>query len=111
MNRDRGNIKWTSLMLPEHLLELRKWTNEDAYTERPELNEWDFQLIQEELELAIKRKGETLIKTWFDGEIIEHQGIIVKIDTFLKAIVLEETSGIRKIPVVAIINVQCMTID
>ncbi|WP_438316447.1 YolD-like family protein [Sporosarcina sp. FA9] len=108
MNRDRGNIKWTSLMLPEHLLELRKWTNEDTYTNRPELNEWDFQLIQEELELAFKRKCETLIKTWLNGKIIEYQGKILRIDFFKKAIVLEDSSGIRKIPVVSIINVQSM---
>jgi len=95
-------------MLPEHLLELRKWTNEDTYTDRPELNEWDFQLIQEELELAFKRKCETLIKTWFNGRIIEYQGVILKIDLFKKTIALEETAGMRQIPVASIINVQSM---
>jgi YolD-like protein len=29
--RDRGNIKWTSMMLPEHVIELRKFINEDYY--------------------------------------------------------------------------------
>jgi hypothetical protein len=29
--RDRGNIKWTSLMLPEHVRELRKYLNEEYY--------------------------------------------------------------------------------
>jgi YolD-like protein len=29
--RDRGNIKWASMMLPEHLKELRKYLNEDYY--------------------------------------------------------------------------------
>jgi YolD-like protein len=29
--RDRGNIKWTSMMLPEHVKELRKYINEDYY--------------------------------------------------------------------------------
>ncbi|WNB93429.1 YolD-like family protein [Bacillus sp. NEB1478] len=29
--RDRGTIKWTSMMLPEHVKELRKYINEDYY--------------------------------------------------------------------------------
>lgn len=29
--RDRGNIKWTSLMLPEHVRELRKYIHEEYY--------------------------------------------------------------------------------
>jgi hypothetical protein len=29
--RDRGNVKWTSLMLPEHVKALRKYINEDYY--------------------------------------------------------------------------------
>ncbi|GGB53473.1 YolD-like family protein [Fictibacillus barbaricus] len=33
--RDRGNIKWTSLMLPEHVKELRRYINEE-YHDIPE---------------------------------------------------------------------------
>ena len=69
MIRDRGNIKWTAMMLPEHVVELRKWMDQDNYTERPELNEWDLQSIQEELEIAFKKQCETLIKTWANGLI------------------------------------------
>jgi hypothetical protein len=29
--RDRGNIKWSSLMLPEHVKELRRYINEKYY--------------------------------------------------------------------------------
>ncbi|GGB53053.1 hypothetical protein [Fictibacillus barbaricus] len=29
--RDRENIKWTSLMLPEHVKELRKYLSEEYY--------------------------------------------------------------------------------
>lgn len=29
--RDRGNIKWTSLMLPKHVRELRKYLHEDYF--------------------------------------------------------------------------------
>lgn len=106
MIRDRGNIKWQGMMLPEHVVELRKWMDQDHYTERPELNEWDLQLIQEELELAYKKKCETLVKTWANGLIIRHQGIVEDIDLLKMCIVLEDPFGPEKIPVADIINVQ-----
>lgn len=39
MIRDRGNIKWTSMMLPEHVKELREWKEEDGKNQKPELDE------------------------------------------------------------------------
>jgi hypothetical protein len=68
MIRDRGNIKWTAMMLPEHIIELRNWMDKDHYEERPELSEWDLQSIQEEIEVSYKPKCETLIKTWKDHD-------------------------------------------
>ena len=106
MIRDRGNIKWTAMMLPEHVVELRKWMDQENYTERPELSEWDLQLIQEELELVYKKKCETLVKTWADGLITHRQGKVEEIDLFEMCIVPEDPFGPRKIPVTDIINVQ-----
>lgn len=106
MIRDRGNIKWTAMMLSEHVRELRKWMDQDNYIERAELNEWDLQSIQEELELAYKRQCETLIKTWGSGRIIQHQGIIEDIDLRRMCIVLGDPFGSEAIPVADIINVQ-----
>ncbi len=46
MLRDRGRIKWTALMLPEHVERLRAWQAEDEQPVRREpdeqqLEEWD----------------------------------------------------------------------
>lgn len=106
MIRDRGNIKWTAMMLPEHVKELREWMDEDHHTMKPELTEWDLQIIQEELEMVYKRKCETLIKTWKDGRMIHHQGIIVDIDILRKCIVLEDPFGFDALLVEDIISVQ-----
>ncbi len=108
MIRDRGNIKWSAMMLSEHVRELRKWVDQDNYTDRPELNEWDLQSIQEELELAYKRQCETLIKTWDSGRITEHHGIVENIDLRRMCIVLEDPFGSETIPVADIISVQSM---
>lgn len=61
-NRDRGKIKWTAMMLPEHISLLREWQAEDDYVKRPELSEWDLENIQEELERGLKMKCQTLVE-------------------------------------------------
>lgn len=104
--KDRGRIKWTAMMLPEHLVELRDWYAEDDLTDRPELTEWDLAAIQEELEIAYKRKCETLIKTWRDGRIIGNQGIIEVIDIHNKAILLADPFGDMRIQIDEIVSVQ-----
>ena len=43
--RDRGNVKWTAMMLSEHVAELHRWQNEDNYEGRPELDDYDLQAI------------------------------------------------------------------
>lgn len=106
--KDRGRIKWTAMMLPEHTVMLRDWYAEDELTERPELTEWDLAAIQEEIDLAYRRKCETLIKTWRDGKIIEHQGITEKIDLHNKTILLADPYGDERISIEQIISAQCI---
>ena len=108
MIRDRGNIKWTAMMLPEHIGALRDWIDENHYTERPELADWDLQSIQEEIEIAYKRKCEVLIKTWKDGKVTDHSGAIEAIDLRSKYIALANPFATDRISVSEIIGVQCV---
>ncbi|WP_037561730.1 YolD-like family protein [Sporosarcina ureae] len=105
-NRDRGKLKWTSLMLPEHLERLRDWQWEDEYIERPELTDWELQTMQETLEVAWRRRGETWIKTWHDGEVRFHQGEIEALDLQTMTIVLRDPFGTERIHVADVIDVQ-----
>ncbi|MBH9787958.1 YolD-like family protein, partial [Clostridioides difficile] len=42
MIKDRGNIKWASMMMPEHLDRLREYKK--GFTEQPrELTEWELE--------------------------------------------------------------------
>ncbi|WHY70345.1 YolD-like family protein [Fictibacillus enclensis] len=45
MIKDRGSLKWTSMMLPEHVKHLREWEQEDR--DAAEDHEWDEQLLEE----------------------------------------------------------------
>lgn len=55
MIRDRGRIKWTSMMLPEHVKMLRDWAHEDTYEERKALDEQQL----EEMNMTIGEAMET----------------------------------------------------
>jgi hypothetical protein len=54
MIRDRGRIKWTSMMLPEHVKLLRDWVKEDHYEGRREMDEQQLELLNETLAEAIE---------------------------------------------------------
>lgn len=110
MIRDRGNIKWAGMMLSEHVTEMRKWMAEEDDVEQPILNEWELQLIQEELELAYKGERETLVKTWINGRIIQHQGIIHSLDVSGMWIELEDPFGSERIVVADIVSIQSVNI-
>ncbi|SEJ82413.1 YolD-like protein [Bhargavaea ginsengi] len=90
MLRDRGNIKWTAMMLPEHLEALRQWHEEDNQIPRPELSEWDLMEIQEEIDLGYKRKCLVEVQTWRAGDIRKHTGVIVDVDVTGKRIRVDE---------------------
>lgn len=47
MIRDRGKIKWTSMMLPEHVKLLRDWVKEDSYEKQVEIDEQHLELMNE----------------------------------------------------------------
>ncbi len=54
MIRDRGRIKWVSMMLPEHVKLLRDWVKEDQYEEKKEMDEQQLELMNETLSEAIE---------------------------------------------------------
>ncbi|MFX3674835.1 MAG: YolD-like family protein [Paenisporosarcina sp.] len=43
MLRDRGRIKWTAMMLPEHVRLLREWQEEEGHTKSVEVDEQQFE--------------------------------------------------------------------
>ncbi|TGB04674.1 YolD-like family protein [Halobacillus salinus] len=51
---DRGTIKWTSLMLPEHVEAIQELWKEDKKIEKPILDEQKLEEIGQVLQLAMK---------------------------------------------------------
>lgn len=70
MIRDRGRIKWTSMMLPEHVKMLREWVKEDSYEQPKELDEQQLELMSEVLGEAIEF-NQTVAITHYRGQNYE----------------------------------------
>jgi hypothetical protein len=63
--RDRGNIKWTSMMLPEHVKLLRDWKEEERIQKKPELDEQKLEEMNETINEAMAY-NQTLSFVYFE---------------------------------------------
>ncbi|MGI2329638.1 YolD-like family protein [Planococcus sp. YIM B11945] len=88
--KDRGNIKWQGLFLSEHVQMLRDLRKEKSKMPKPNLDEYDMQLISEEMDLALKRQCDVVIHTWKDGEVTRHHGTIANIDIQRREFFMED---------------------
>lgn len=87
----RQGVKWkTSMMLPEHVAMLRNFGEEVKRAERPDLNDWDLEAIQECLLRAMTSKADTKIKFWRDGQFFFHRGTIENIDLTRRTLELQD---------------------
>jgi hypothetical protein len=61
MIRDRGRIKWTAMMLPEHVKQLRDWAHEDTYEQQKELDEQKIEEMNVLLASAMEEQKSLMI--------------------------------------------------
>ncbi|WP_165571599.1 YolD-like family protein [Cytobacillus praedii] len=107
MIKDRGTIKWTAMMLPEHVQSLKDALVDEHRVEQPELDE---QAI-EEFELIIceaMESNETLnIEVFENGFSNIITGTVHYINSMKSQILVQDTKGyIHHIPFKLLINIQ-----
>ncbi|MDQ0256177.1 hypothetical protein J2S74_003595 [Evansella vedderi] len=89
MNRDRGVIKWTSMMLPEHVQQLKEMTAKHKKKAPPQLDE---QVLEEWSRLLGEAYYHDLA---LSITIIDHgkeetvQGFVYRIDQLQRSLTLE----------------------
>lgn len=88
--RDRKDKWGMAMMLPEHVKMLRDYNAEIKKVPRPDLNEFDYEAIQEQIEIAMKRDVEILVKRWKNSDFKYNQGKIQWIDLAKRKIELED---------------------
>ncbi|MGE7690293.1 YolD-like family protein [Lysinibacillus sp. NPDC097214] len=106
MIQDRGNIKWASMMLPEHLELLREYKQERTEQAR-ELTEWELEELQKTIDQAYNQQLDIKLEVWKDYKITQWTGIIKSINT--NELILETLLNTKSIPIQSIQSAQLDT--
>ncbi|MDN4495488.1 YolD-like family protein [Ureibacillus aquaedulcis] len=64
MLKDRGNKKWTAMMLTEHVSDLRDWYESDFDVPEPDYDEVSLSSIADDLNIAYQAKSTVRIYYW-----------------------------------------------
>lgn len=106
--KDRGIKKWQGMMLTEHVVMLREFEKEYNHVQQTLLDDWEQQLIQDEIEVAYKRQCAASVTVWREGMHRPYIGKISELNQRLNYISVEGPFGEDWIPVREIIKVECM---
>ena len=105
--KDRGSIKWTAMMLPEHVQLLREEQDEDRYNVRPQLNDFDLEAIQDEIQIAFKSQSTVELRIWRNTAQIS-TGRVTLIDPRLLLLHLDTGLQLQKIAFNEIIGIKIL---
>src|SRR5690625_1089400 len=86
---DRGTMKWTSIMLPEHIDALNKMWAEQEYKEMPVLDEQQIAENNILLQEALENDLQIRIKHFADHDYKYIEGYLLHIDILNKRLFIE----------------------
>ncbi|WP_342558878.1 YolD-like family protein [Metasolibacillus sp. FSL K6-0083] len=95
MIRDRGNIKWTSMMLPKHLALIKQLKQEEKQQPK-EFAEWELEELQQTIEKAYALQVNVELLLWNNEQFEQPIGTIKSIN--IKTLILETSTSVKKIP-------------
>ncbi|MFJ8515305.1 YolD-like family protein [Lysinibacillus xylanilyticus] len=102
MLKDRGNMKWTAMMLPEHLVEIRKWKQEQFYDKKRDLTEWELEEIEQTIQRAFKLRKLVTLTLWDHNKLHDKTGLVTGMDPHQKELLLDTDISVKRIPFVQI---------
>lgn len=103
--KDRGQIKWVSLMLPEHRKGLEELAREDQEIERPLIDEQQLESLNYILAQSLKEKSRVKISFYERKRLKSISGTIRDYSFSKREINIE---GDRPIPLAAIIDIKIL---
>jgi hypothetical protein len=80
MIRDRGNIKWTAMMLPEHVKLLREYKEHHGKAEKPFLDEQKYEEFNERICGAMEENRRLRFTSYQGGKLIQTAGRVHYMD-------------------------------
>ncbi|WP_033828485.1 YolD-like family protein [Bacillus andreraoultii] len=93
MIRDRGRIKWTAMMLPEHVQLLREWANEDSWEKSTELDEQQLEVFNEIIFSAKEMRKKVAVQYYTGHHYKTLIGHIRSLDTMENTIQVVSEEG------------------
>lgn len=93
--KDRGNIKWTAMMLPEHRKMLHELGVREREVEPPSKSEDDLAILAGKIAWAFQGEEIVTITFWENKRRNIFVGKVKRIDANLKAILMEGCQGER----------------
>lgn len=107
MLRDRGNKKWVSMMLPEHVKLLREYDESHHKQTKPQLDEQQYEQFDEVISEAMAFHTLLTFTLFRRGEQVTISGRIHYIDTFKQSLrVVKEDDRIDIIFLPEIIHIE-----
>ena len=107
MIRDRGTIKWTSMMLPEHVKMLRDWKVSQNYEQQKEVDEQLLEEMNRHLQQAIQEDENVQITYYKDHYHHNVKGKIGKINLHQNRLsIYEEQAGYMELLLSDIVDVK-----
>lgn len=97
MIKDRGSKKWTAMMLTEHIVEIKKWNQEQYHVKKRELTEWEFEEIEQIIQQSYRTKALICITIWKQNKLHDIVGVITGADTINKELLIETETSIKRI--------------
>ena len=89
MNKDRGTIKWTALMLPEHTALLREWRTESEKVLPIEQTDWQLADIERILQYSYTKQRTVTITAVQDDTLKSFVGVVTAIHPLQRQISLQ----------------------
>ena len=107
MIRERGNIKWTSMMLPEHVKELRDWKEEEKRNQMPVLDEQKIEEMNEVICQAMEFHWPLRFHYFKNGETNVLSGYVHYIEPLTKELrVIDHKEQKRNVKLLDLIHVE-----
>lgn len=97
MLKDRGVIKWTSMMLPEHVEMLKEMWKETEKIPKPELDLQELERINEQIQRAYHKQLKIALTIYCQGTIYVWEGKIEEIHPNEQKIMFETVTNEQRI--------------
>lgn len=97
MLRDRGNMKWTAMMLPEHLRLIKEWKQEQFYDKKRELTEWELEEIEQTIQRACKMQKLVKLTLLDNHKLRDEVGKVTGTDAYKKELLLDTDLSVKHI--------------